>query len=51
MTEYIVTINGHEYPVTVATVIAAILAVLWEYDANYRVADQRELTVTVKVKE
>ena len=51
MTDYTVTINGHEYPVTVATAIAAILAALWEYDPVYHVAAQRKLTIKVEVKE
>ena len=51
MTDYTVTINGHEYPVTVATAIAAILAALWEYDPAYLIVNQRKLTITVEVKE
>ncbi len=51
MTDYIVTINGHEYPVTVATAVAAVMAALWVYDDVYRVRDQPKLTIKVKVKE
>ena len=50
MSHYIVTINGHEYAVDAAVVLAAIQAALAVYDGVYRIADQRKLTIKTIVR-